>query len=86
VNGQKGRILYSGPAGPNRENLTIRVSEDEGETWPVSRLLHAQSAAYSDLVVLPDGQIGCLYERDGYRAIRFARFTLDWLLAGEHAP
>ena len=38
--------------------------------------------AYSCLTVLPDGTIGCLYETDGYRRIRFARFTLEWLTDG----
>ncbi len=72
-------ILYSGPGGPGRNNLTIRLSPDEGKTWPIHRVLYAGSAAYSDLVVLPDGTVGCLYERDGYGKITFARFTLDWL-------
>jgi hypothetical protein len=31
------------------------------------------------LVVLPDRSIGCLYERDDYGKITFARFTLRWL-------
>jgi sialidase-1 len=76
------RILYSGPGGPGRKNMTVRLSYDEGKTWRVAKVLHAGSAAYSDLVILPDGSIGCLYERDGYRKISFARFTLDWLTDG----
>jgi len=84
--GGKTRILYSGPAGPGRQNMTIRLSYDEGKTWPVAKTLHAGSAAYSDLVVLPDGSIGCLYERDDYRKIMFSRFTLGWLTDGEGRP
>jgi hypothetical protein len=30
--------------------------------------------------VLPDGTIGCLYERDNYGQIVFARFSVDWLM------
>jgi sialidase-1 len=81
--GGKTRILYSGPGGAGRKNMTIRLSYDEGKTWPVAKVLYAGSAAYSDLVVLPDGSIGCLYERDDYRKITFARFTLGWLTEGK---
>jgi len=48
-------------------------------------VLYDGSAAYSDLVVLPDGHLGCLYERDNYRKITFARFSLDWLTDGKDA-
>jgi len=62
----KNVILYSGPGGPGRENMTVRLSYDEGKTWPVSKVIYPGSAAYSDLIVLPDGTVGCLYERDRY--------------------
>ena len=82
----KNRVLYSGPGGPGRTHLTIRLSYDEGANWPVAKVLHPGPAAYSDLVVLPDGTIGCLYERGAKRAyekITFARFTLAWLTDGQ---
>ena len=82
----KTRILYSGPGGPGRKSMTIRLSYDEGQTWPVAKVLYAGSAAYSDLVVLPDGRIGCLFERDDYRKITFTRFTLGWLTEGKDQP
>lgn len=81
----KNIILYSGPGGPGRKNMTVRVSYDEGKTWPVAKVIYNGSSAYSDLVVLPDGTIGCLYERDGYRKITFAKFTLDWLTGAKPA-
>jgi sialidase-1 len=62
--------------------MTVRLSEDAGKTWPISRELHAGPSAYSCLVELPDGNVGCLYEageKDSYEKIVFARFTLDWL-------
>ena len=43
--------------------MTVRMSEDEGATWPVSRVVHEGPAAYSSLVVLPDRSIGLLFER-----------------------
>ena len=56
-------IIYSGPSGPGRTHMTIRLSDDGGQTWQRARILHEGPAAYSDLVVLPGGEIGCLYER-----------------------
>ncbi|MBN2316822.1 MAG: exo-alpha-sialidase [Sedimentisphaerales bacterium] len=72
-------ILHSGPGGPGRNNMTIRVSYDEGKSWPVAKVLMEGSGAYSDLAVLPDGRIGCLFEIDGYKQIVFMTFSLQWL-------
>ena len=66
----------------DRVDLTVRLSSDSGKTWPVSRLLNAGRSAYSNLAILPDGTIACLYERGKsipYETITFARFTMDWL-------
>ena len=75
-------ILYSGPGGPGRTRMTLRLSRDGGQTWPVSRVLHEGPAAYSDLVALPRGEIACLYESGSerlYEKITFARFGVSWL-------
>lgn len=90
-------LLHSNPATTNRshrerKNLTIHLSPDDGRTWPVGKLLQAGPSAYSDLAVLPDGTILCLYEngkpgetrRGGdwaYARITLARFNLEWLHA-----
>jgi sialidase-1 len=76
------RLLFSNPASARRERMTVRVSEDEGATWPVSRVVHEGPAAYSSLVVLPDRSIGLLFERGDrspYEKITFVRLTLQWL-------
>ncbi len=83
---KKNRILFSNPASIKRENMTVRLSYDETKTWGVSKTFDPGPSAYSDLVILPDGTIGCLYERgekSAYETISFARFTLDWLTDGE---
>jgi sialidase-1 len=72
-------ILHSGPGGPGRNNMTIRASYDEGKSWPVAKVLMEGSGAYSDLAVLPDGRIGCLFEIGGYKQIVFMTFPLQWL-------
>jgi len=79
---EKSRILFANPASKKRENLTARVSYDEGQSWAVSKTLHAGPAAYSCLAKLPDQSIGCLYEQGQkmpYERIVIARFSLAWL-------
>jgi sialidase-1 len=72
-----------------RENLTVRLSWDEGRSWPISRVLEPGIGGYSDLAVGRDGMIYCLYEaglpngavgRTTHLAL--ARFDLDWVTEG----
>jgi sialidase-1 len=87
--GGKGRVLFANPASTKREKMTVRLSYDDGATWPVARLLHAGPSAYSCLAALPDGTVGCLYEQGAkspYEKITFARFTLEWLTDGKDRP
>jgi sialidase-1 len=81
----RNRLLFANPASAARERLTVRLSYDEGASWPISRVIHEGPAAYSSLVVLPDRSIGVLFERgerSPYERITFARFTLEWLTSG----
>jgi sialidase-1 len=83
-----GTLLFSNPhtrpADPGaksaRENLSIKLSRDDGKTWPVNKTLDAGPSAYSDLAVLPDGTVLCLYEKNS--DIVVARFNLEWLGGG----
>lgn len=82
--GEGGGILFSNPASTKRERMTVRLSRDEGKTWPHAKVLHTGPAAYSCLTVLPSGEVGCLYERgekQPYEEIAFARFDRGWLTA-----
>jgi sialidase-1 len=66
--------------------MTVRISYDDGQTWPVAKVLHAGPAAYSCLTVLSDETAACLYERGEqkpYEKITFARFNLEWLTDGQ---
>ena len=79
-----GVLLFSNPASTEgRTSMTVRASLDDGATWQHSRLLYEGGSAYSCLVVLPQGTIGCLYEKDGYERITLARFPLEWVLGGD---
>jgi sialidase-1 len=96
------RILFANPdnllqngkpgrPGQNRDrrNLTVKMSMDDGKTWPVSRALEPGFSGYSDLAVGPDRTIYCLYERGDVKANYFhpaalclARFDAKWLGGG----
>jgi sialidase-1 len=81
-----GPLLFSNPAGPRRERMTVRVSFDEGATWERSALLWEGPAAYSCLATLPDGRVGCLHERgvkNPYETIALAAFDLEWVTEGQ---
>ncbi len=72
-----------------RKNLSLKVSYDEGRTWPVNRTLEPGPSSYSDLAVLPDGTICCLYERSvtqngkAVPVVTFARLNLAWITGGK---
>jgi sialidase-1 len=76
-------LLFSNPASKSgRERMTVRASFDEGQTWPAYRVLHTGPSAYSCLVGLPEGNIGCLYEagnKSAYESIRFQVIDANWL-------
>lgn len=80
---EPGVILFSNPAHTSkRMNLTLRASMDDGQTWPVSQVIYAGPSAYSDLAVLADGQIACLFEagvRHPYEAIHYTVMAVERL-------
>jgi len=55
-------LLFSNPATGGRNGMTIRVSTDDGQTWPSSQLIYPKSAGYSSLAVTDDGMAACLFE------------------------
>jgi sialidase-1 len=73
------RIVWTGPKGPKRQNLVVRVSYDEGQTFPEERLIAAEPAAYSDLAILKDKSVGVLWERGNYKQITFTRLAREFL-------
>lgn len=106
----KHRILFANPhnleradgkakegGSRDRRNLSIKLSYDEGQTWPMSKSLEPGYSAYSDLAVLPDGTALCLYERGreadaeqkkptSYAYLTLARFNIEWLTDGQDVP
>jgi len=81
------RLLFSIAASTVRENMTVHLSYDEGDTWNVSKVIYPGPSAYSALTVLDDGTIGLFYENGEYETYQmyFARFSLEWLTDGADA-
>lgn len=102
----KSRIVFVNPdnldradgkGGPgasrDRRNVSAKLSYDEGKTWPVNKAIDGGFGAYSDLAMLPDGSILCVYESGkpnptdpkktkSYGALTLVRFNLEWLTDG----
>ncbi|MCR9245259.1 MAG: glycoside hydrolase [bacterium] len=77
-----GLIAFSNPAHESRrERLTLRFSVDDTKTWIGQRVLHPGGSAYSCLVALPGGALGCLFEADGYRRIELVVVSAATLAA-----
>lgn len=77
-------ILFSNPASQQRrEKMTVRVSLDNGQTWPIKREIRSGASAYSDLVIQADQQIGLLYEHGNNGGIHYALFNEAWLVGDE---
>ena len=70
-------LLFSNCKSPNRRALLyLRVSADDGNTWSDGICIEPKGAAYSDMTILPNGDIGVLYEGAGYATINFTTVTL----------
>ncbi len=77
----RNKLLFANPDDSARKNLTVRISYDEGASWTVKKVLEPGPSAYSDLSVLADGTILCLYETTDSekRRLMLARFNEEWL-------
>jgi sialidase-1 len=82
-------LLFSHPVGVNHRipggaDMTIYVSQDDGRTWPMSKLIDKRPCRYSDLAVTADGTVLCIYtvgEMRDSEKLTLARFNQEWLFA-----
>jgi sialidase-1 len=87
----KGRsaLLFTNPdtrhaPKPPRKNLTAKLSYDDGQTWPIRKVIDTSFAGYSDIAVDDKGNVYCLYETNtvgtGFNyTLVLKRFTVDWI-------
>lgn len=61
---------------------TILLSEDDGQSWAVRKLLVPGSFGYSNMDVLRDGTVVIVYENSAGTVVTLTRFTLEWLTGG----
>lgn len=78
-----GKIIPKYP----RKNLTAKISYNEGQSWPVKKVINAGPAGYSDVAIGPDGTIYCLYETNAGNSFNYTmvlkRFNMAWLMAAD---
>ena len=75
------------PNHSSRQNVSIALSTDEGETFGTPKTICPRGSTYSAAVVLPDGTLGVYYEENGIYdgfVMRFVRFSLDWASDGKY--
>lgn len=72
-----GPLLFAAPGRADaRAQMTLRISTDSGASWADWQTISTAPAAYSDLVELPGGDVGLLYETGEsrpYETITFRR-------------
>lgn len=57
-----GKLLFCNNESLSRDHLTIKISNDNGATWGERLVVHEGPSAYSDMVMIDEKTIGCLYE------------------------
>jgi sialidase-1 len=64
--GQTPVLLFSNllNTNPDRHGLAVSESTDGGLTWPKHKVIYKGGSSYSDLVVMPGGTLGILFERE----------------------
>ncbi len=63
-----GKFLFLNPANAakggteHRKNLVLKLSNDQGRSWPLAFVINQGFSGYSDLAETPQGSIICIYE------------------------
>jgi sialidase-1 len=80
-NGKEKQVLIFTNANSEtkRENMTVKLSYDDGNTWTKGKTIYQGRSAYSSLTILENGNIGLFFEKDDYKQNVFVSFSFDWL-------
>lgn len=74
-------IAFSNPESQSkREFLTVKLSINHGESWKYKFLIYEGPSAYSNLITLPNGKLGCLFEMgksNPYESISFKEINYE---------
>ena len=79
VNG-RGGIVFANASQllPFRGCGALRLSFDDGVTWPHNRVFNPRHYVYQCMAQLPNGDLGLLWERE-WHGLYFTRLPLTWL-------
>lgn len=81
----KNRLVFVNDHHPTkRMNLSIKISYDEGKTWPVSKVIHSGDSWDAAAAVTDDGKIAVYYERGSSDAcyMDVVVMSLEWITDG----
>ena len=83
---QKPTVVFINPADrQKRQNGTVRLSEDDGETFAWARQIKAGDFVYSAAAQMQNGEIGVLFEPDtACREIKFVSFSTEWIKGNDN--
>lgn len=74
-------LLFANPRHRTRRvRGTVYASTDDGATWPHRKTVYKGGFAYSSMAVLPNGEIGLLFEKNVYSTISFMTVKLEDIL------
>ncbi len=77
VNGQHILAVVNCAHQQKRENLTCRLSFDDGRTWAKSLVVEPGDAGYADIAMTDDGAVYVLYEQSAGIRDRLAVFSVS---------
>ncbi len=81
-NSNNSLLLWSGLKGPGRINLILRLSSDQGQSFPIELLISPGPAAYSVMSLIDKGDVGILWEGGEHRSekIIFTRIPMEVIM------
>lgn len=79
--GAKSLLLFSNAnSADSRTNMTVKYSQDEGQTWSSGKTIYKGASAYSTMTQLANGDIGLVFEKDDHKENVFVKFPIEFLM------
>lgn len=73
---QKGILLFvNANHKTDRKNLTLKISTDDGKSWPAEKTIYEGPAAYAAITRLENADLGIVFEKDDYTQNTFVRIS-----------
>ncbi|MDY5157257.1 sialidase family protein [Actinotignum timonense] len=78
------RVIFANAAQlrPYRGRGVLRLSEDGGRSWIASRTFNPAHYVYQCMAIMPDGDLGLLWERE-MQGLYFTKLPLGWINAAK---